>query len=436
MKFYNRLPEKELLQLIQKRSLTESQMTIVTGRRRIGKTTLIRNAFENHPMVYLFVARKNEVLLCQEFVEIIMTSLKTEMHGEFRSFNQIFAFLMELSAREPFTLIIDEFQEFLNINPSVFSEMQNTWDQKKSKSNLNLLLCGSVYSLMQKLFLNAREPLFGRANNRLHIKPFSTYTIKEILEDNHPGYTKDDLLSVYMLTGGIPRYLELLVSAKAFTINSILGEVFSLNSFYLEEGKNLLIDEFGKDYGNYFSILSLIASSKTSRQEIESILGISTGGYLDRLENEFSIISKSRPVLAKPGTRSLKYRIDDPFLRFWFRYIYRNKSTIETGNLAYVRDIVQKDYENFCGKALESWFIQKLTEEQTYSIIGTYWEKKNQNEIDIVAINDIDQTVIIAEIKRNPKKINLKTLQSKAAGLVSQLPGYSIIYKGYSLIDM
>lgn len=104
------------------------------------------------------------------------------------------------------------------------------------------------------------------------------------------------------------------------------------NSLFIEEGKNLLIEEFGKDYGIYFSILSLIASGKTSRPAIESILETTVGGYLDRLENDFGLIKKIRPVLAKPNSRMVKYSVEDNFLNFWFRFIFKHRSAIEIGN--------------------------------------------------------------------------------------------------------
>lgn len=241
---------------------------------------------------------------------------------------------MELSQTKNFTLVIDEFQEFNTVNPSVYSEMQNIWDRNKRTSKINLILCGSIYSLMSKIFEHAKEPLFGRATARIHVKAFTISTLKEILADYRPNYSNDDLLAFYLVTGGVAKYVELLIEAKALSFKSIINTVLSENSLFLDEGKNVLIDEFGKEYGNYFSILSLIASSKTSRVEIESIMEMPVGGFLDRLENEFSLITKVRPIFSKPGSRSVKYRINDNFLNFWFRFIYKYRSTVEIGNLS------------------------------------------------------------------------------------------------------
>ncbi|WP_300958446.1 AAA family ATPase, partial [Bacteroides acidifaciens] len=147
MKFYDRKREIEILQEIEELSSEYAQMTMMVGRRRIGKTTLLKNAFVKTPVLYFFVGRKNEVLLCEEFVNEVEIKLH-ETLGQFTSFSQLFKVIMQLSKRLNFTLIIDEFQEFRNLNPSVFSDMQNICDSIKEESKINLVLCGSIYSMM------------------------------------------------------------------------------------------------------------------------------------------------------------------------------------------------------------------------------------------------------------------------------------------------
>lgn len=436
MRFYNREKELELLGRIETLSVNDAQMTVLIGRRRIGKTSLLRHFIADKPAVYLFLAKKSETLICAELTEAIKQSLGVELYGEYRQFKEVFRFLLDLSKKQHFTLILDEFQEFTSINPAVFSEMQNLWDVTKAESKMNLILCGSVYSMMNKIFENAKEPLFGRATNRIHLKPFTINTLKEILTENYPGFTNDDLLAFYLFTGGVARYVELLVSRKAFTLNDILNEIFSDNSILLDEGKNILVDEFGKEYSTYFSILTLIASSKTSRSEIESVLEMSVGGYLERLDVDFGLIRKVRPVLAKSGSRNLKYSISDNFLNFWFRFIYKYRSSIEIGNFDYVRSIVGRDYATFSGLILEKYFVEKMILSQKYSTIGTYWEKANQNEIDIVAINEMDKKALFAEVKRKKENINLNVLKEKSTKIAQSFPGYEISYQGFSIEDM
>ncbi|MGB5791631.1 ATP-binding protein [Poseidonibacter sp.] len=434
MKFYNRKNELKNLQEIQLLSTTSSKMTVIVGRRRIGKTSLIKHTYKEK--VYLFVSKKDEPLLCEEFVSIVSNTLNIKILGDFTSFAKLFEYLMQLSQTSHFTLIIDEFQEFLHINDSIYSDMQNIWDEYKDNTNMNLILSGSIYSLMKKIFENKKEPLFGRANNKIHLKAFSVDTLQEILEDNYPNYKKEDLLSFYTFTGGVAKYVEILVDKQAFTFEKQLDVILEENSLFLEEGKNILIEEFGKQFTTYFSILSLIASSKTSRSEIESILEKNIGGYLDRLENEYSIIRKIKPMFAKEGSRSVKYEIIDNFFNFWFRFIYKNKSAIEIENYEYVKEIIKRDFTTYSGKMLERFILEKIKLSNNFSNIGTYWESKNQNEIDIVAINDLDKTMLIGEVKINPKKIDINVVKQKATKLVSKYNKYKIDYVGYSLEDL
>lgn len=436
MKFYNR--EKELARLakIEKQAEKSAQMTFMVGRRRIGKTRLLINAYKYSICLYFFVAKKSESLLCEEFLEEVKNKLDIPIFGSITTFKELFSLLMNLSKERHFTLIIDEFQEFDSVNSSIYSDMQNIWDSNKQDSKINLIMCGSVYSMMKRIFEGSKEPLFGRATNRIHLKAFDIDTIKEILSDYSPNYSNDDLLAFYMITGGVAKYIELLVQAEAFTIDDIMDAVFEDNSLFLSEGKNVLIEEFGKDYGNYFSILSLIASGKTSRVEIESIMNIQTGGFLTRLEDEYGLISKVRPILSNPNSRTVKYFIEDNFLNFWFRFIFKYRSSIEAGNLMYIRDIVMRDYTVYSGRILEKYFTQMIKLQMKYNIIGNYWERNNQNVIDIVAINEVEKVALIAEVKRNPQKISLNELEIKASKIKTMLKGYKFIFKGYSLDDM
>jgi AAA+ ATPase superfamily predicted ATPase len=436
MNFYNREKELEKLNAIQKKSEKSAQFTYVVGRRRIGKTSLLLKSCSEIPFLYFFVSRKNEQLLCVDFVEEIERKLGEKIYGKFSQFMQLFDYLMNLSKSRNFTLIIDEFQEFQNINNSIFSDIQRIWDLNKDQSKLNLIVCGSIYSLMHRIFQNSKEPLFGRASNTIHLQEFNVVTLKEILTDFNPNYEKDDLLSFYMYTGGVAKYVELFIQEEAFTKDKMLDVLLSTNSFFLEEGKNVLIEEFGKEYGTYFSILSLIASSKTARSEIESILEKEVGGYLDRLENVYNIIEKVRPIFSKEGSRLVKYVIKDNFLNFWFRYYYKNRATLEIGNYQYVKQIIDNEYKVYSGLVLEKYFMDLEKHKFQYNQIGRYWEKGNKNEIDLIAINDLNKTMKICEVKRNPLKINLHELKDKAVKLVASKSDYKITYVGYSLLEI
>lgn len=435
MKFYDREIETETLRHIEATSHEHAQMTVLTGRRRIGKTTLIKHAYEGHEMIYFFVARKSEALLCQELTQTLRDVLGEDM-GDFTSMARLFGAIMKMASRRHFTLVFDEFQNFKYVNESFFSDMQNIWDSNKESARINLVVCGSLYSMMTKIFDDRKEPLYGRATSRIRLRPFPIHTLREILSDHNPGYAPDDLLAMYMITGGVAKYVEQLVNNNAFTKERIIKEVLSFGSYFIDEGKEVLSDEFGKDYGNYFSIMSAIASGFNERGEIKSFTGIEAGGYLERLENTYDLLYRYRPYLAPENSRNVKYGLKDNFLNFWFRFIYKYRSAVEIGNLDYVREKVMSDYDTFSGWILERYFRQLYRETGLYNTVTNYWERNGSNEIDLIAVNDADKEIVVGEVKRNPERISIHRLEEKAAAIMQKRKGWNASFVALSLNDM
>ena len=359
------------------------------------------------------IGRKAESILVADFIKIVRETLSIFIPDGISNFTTLIQYLFEIGKTRSFNIVIDEFQEFYNIRPDVFSDMQNLWDEYRQETKINLVISGSVYSLMQKIFTDHGEPLFGRADNILCLRPFNTKVLKQIMEDFAPGYSNDDLLALYTLTGGIPKYVELFCDNQALSVDRIYDFVFSENSLFIDEGRNLLITEFGKNYGIYFSILLEIANGHYTQGEIESALGgISIGGHLSKLENVYNLITRERPIFAKPGTKkNVRYIIGDNFLNFWFKYIERNRSYIELQNFEDLRQLAKADYQTYSGRVLEKYFKQKLSEEGGFKEIGSWWETKssankerlNSFEIDIVALKSSGKKALIAEVKRMPE---------------------------------
>lgn len=435
MKFYNRENELNILKRADKLKDTHAVMTMLIGRRRVGKTTLALQPFSSQEVLYFFVSKKNEVLLCEEFSQEIEAKLGVKLFGKIRKFEDIFAYLLELAKTHSFTLVIDEFQEFYKINDSIYSSIQKLWDLHKAQTHLHLIACGSVYSLMKKIYEDKKEPLFGRADFKIDLKPLRVSVLKEILHD-HNAYTPMQLLDFYVLTGGIAKYIELFVLYESLDEKSMIDEIISPNSLFLDEGKNRLIEEFGKEYGTYFSILTLIASSKTSKTEIESILEKNISGHLSRLENDYSIIKSIKPMGAKENSKVQKYEIIDNFLAFWFRFIYKYKSIIEAEGYARLREIIYRDFSTFKGKFLEKLFRELLKEKGIYTSIGNYWERGNKNEIDIVAVDEIEKKLLLCEVKLSPKRLNYNALVKKSVNLLEKYKGYEVEYRLLSVKDI
>lgn len=435
MRFYDRDAETSALRKIESISSQYAQMTLITGRRRIGKTTLIRKAFSEIPFVYFFIGKKSENLLCRELTGIIKETIGEDI-GDFSSFSRLFEVIMSVSKRENFTLVLDEFQNIKFANPAVFSELQDVWDRNKDKSMLNLVICGSIYSKMKQIFEDKDEPLYGRATAKFKIRPFATATLKAILKDFNPAYTNDDLLCLYMITGGVAKYVEQLMMCNAVSKDEMIRSTLGLGSYFIDETREMLIDEFGKDYGNYFSVLSALASGYAARGEIKSYTGIEPGGFLDNLDKDYDIVRRKRPYLAGDGSKKVRYDIADNFLNFWFRFIYKYRSAVEIQNMQYVQDKVFHDYDTYSGFCLERYFRQRYMETGKYNIVTNYWDRNGEDEIDLVAVNETDRIIEIGEIKRNKNKIDMNILKRKAGKIIEHHKGWDIRFTALSLEDM
>ena len=330
MKFYNRDKELASLEKVRRVSFSvHSQMTVLTGRRRIGKTSLIFKSCEDTPTVYLFVSRSNETDLCLRFTAEIRQALNIYV-PKLTNFAEIFRFLMDLGTRMEYNLVIDEFQEFYYINQEIYSLIQDTWDRLRKQSHVNLIVSGSVYTLMNKIFRDSKEPLYGRADSIMKLSSFTTSILKEIISDHKADYSKDDLLALYTFTGGIPKYIEQFMDNGCTSMESMVDFMLQPDSSFLTEGQALLVQEFGKKYGNYFSILSAISNGKNTLLEMETVMGgMSLGGQLKRLEEDYDLIKKKRPILSKEGSQTVRYEVSDMFLRFWFRYFIKYQNYIE-----------------------------------------------------------------------------------------------------------
>lgn len=440
MKFYNR---EEELQMLDKGRHTSfelhSQMTVLTGRRRIGKTSLILKSCEDTPTIYLFVSRSNEAALCKSFTESIASVFNMYVPEE-KSFSRLFQFLMELGKREKYNLVIDEFQEFFYINPEVYSKMQDIWDRTRKDSHVNLIVSGSVYTLMNKIFRDYREPLYGRADSILKLSAFTTPVLKQILADYKSDYSNDDLLALYTFTGGVPKYVEFLMDKGCTDMESMVDAILKQDSTLLTEGKTMLIQELGKKYGNYFSLLAAIAGGSNTFPILEEEMGKNMGGLLNRLEDDYELIKKKRPILAKEGTQAVKYEISDLFLRFWFRYFVKYQQYIEIGNLKGLADIIKSDYPTYSGLTLEMYFRQRMIESHNFRDIGSWWQGKNntdQNEIDIVGIYADNKRALIAEVKRQRKNFKPELLEKKVEVIRNKiLSKYEIESMCLTLQDM
>lgn len=434
-KFYNReLQLKKLRTISDDIEQSKGRLSVVVGRRRVGKTRLLNEAFQeiSEQHLYLFISRKSESALVTEFSTILQNELNTKFFQP-ESLKDIFEYLLDHSTRFPITVIVDEFQDIERVNSSLFSDLQNLWDEYKDKSMMHLVCCGSLYNLMTKIFKDEKQPLLNRDDYFFKVNPLAPTYIKAIMKDNDK-YNAKDMLVWWCLSGGIPKYLEWLNNADA----AVFEKLISNGSPLIKEGMHRLVEDFGSEHRAYFDVLGAIASGYNSRPRIESYLDTSVGVNLDKLEKDFDIIAKLRPITAKENSRDIRYKIADEFLSFWFRFIYSNRSAVEIENYDFIRRVIYRDFDTYSGTQLEELFKAILVESKRFNNIGSYWNSKGEDEIDIVAINDFDKEILIVEVKRQYKKYSEARLILKSKSLLQNLnkKNYTVLYRGFSLDNL
>lgn len=434
-KFYNREePLAKLRALSCNITETKGRLSVVVGRRRVGKTRLLSEAFSTleGQYLYLFISRKSEAALVDEFKAVIVEQLGAKFFQP-QSLRDIFEYLFDYAKQTPLTLVVDEFQDIEKVNNSLFSDLQNLWDSCKNTAMMHFVCCGSLYNLMTKIFKGQKQPLLNRDDHFFKIQPLTPNYIKQVMLDNR-CYTAENLLIWWCLSGGIPKYLEWLNDAG----ENVFGELISASSPLIKEGTHRLVEDFGSEHRAFFDVMGAISIGHTTRSRMETYLNAGVGPILEKLEVDFDIIRKMRPITSKETSRDVRYEIIDPFLKFWFRFIYANRSAVEMENYDYIRKVIDRDFNIFSGKELETLFESILIESKQFNRIGGYWDSKGENEIDIVAIDDLGKRILIAEVKRQAKKYSPNQLLLKAAHLLPKLniKDYTVDQRCFSLNNL
>lgn len=435
MRFYGREEELQAMRNTREISLRSSQFTVVMGRRRIGKTDMILESVRGTRYVYLFVSRVSEPVLCRN-MQNVMEEAGIEFNSPVTTVKAILRAAMIHSRNEPLTLIMDEFQDMKYANKAAFGDIQEIWDTYRNSSHINLIVSGSVHSMMKEIFEDEKAPLFNRPTSRIDLGPFPISLMKRILGDFNPGYENEDLLMLYLLTGGIPFYISVLMDQGAVDKESMLRAVTSRGSIFIDDGRSTLVTEFGKDYNTYFAILETVSEGHERRNEIDTKVGVSSGPYLERLQDEYNILKQISPIFSKSGSRNSRWEVTDMYLRFYFRFIHPNASYVEGGRYDLLRRSIDAGLEEYEGRSLEDYFRRRISEEDTYTDLGGWWSRDGTIEIDIVVVDDLDKKADIIEVKRNRDKYRQTALIVKGTSLDKELAGYSVSYRCLSMDDM
>jgi len=443
MKFYDREKEIKIINEIVGKSKKKGQLVVLQGKRRVGKTALILHTFKKQKFLYFFVSKKTEKELLNDFREEISKKLNLPYLGEFENLKQLLEFLFDYSKKNNLVVVFDEFQNFKIINPSLFSDLQKFWDLNKDKSKIAIFCIGSMFTLIKKIFTSSKEPLYNRSNKIIELKPFDLKTQRAILKD-FKLLSPKNFLVFYSLFNGMPKYFELIEdnNLKGKDAKQIIKKLFCEEDAYLiKEGKNILIEEFGRSYEKYFSVLTAIALGKTTKNEIYNYTGIninSLGVLLKSLEDFYEIIERKTPVLEKKASSKLSsYKIKDEFLSFWFRYIYKKNYLIEIKNWQVLFNHIDKDLNNYLGFKFENLIKNYLIEQNNsknsifdFEQIGSFWKRPDltgdNKEMDIVAVNKENKTALIGECKLNFSEIDQNLVDSliRKSRFISKLKNY------------
>ena len=411
--FVNRVKELEALQT--EYVSEKASFSVVYGRRRVGKTALLSKYIDDKPSIYLYITLSDLGSQLEAFTEQIRHFVAPTLakHLSFDSFEEALAFLATLRLKEKLVLVIDEYQYLAQLDKSFSSKLQRLWDLELGKSNIHLVLCGSVLSMMHSEVLAYNAPLYGRRTSQFHIKAIAFTYLDQFL----PTCSRLELMQVYASFGSIPKYLNEYDTSLPFMEN-VKRKILNKNAYLYSEGNFLLKDEIS-DARSYFSILESISKGNTKIGHIGSSLSLASSylsKYMQRLI-ELDIIVKETPITETNPLKSKfgRYKIKDKFLNFWFFYVFKNYNYLEIEQTQAVVDEIALNFnDRFVSFAFEDYVLEDVIENPKKYMdfiptkVGRWWN--NKEEIDIVAFND--DNICFIECKWQ-NSVNVKQVHNK-----------------------
>ncbi|MCK5122584.1 MAG: ATP-binding protein [Candidatus Pacebacteria bacterium] len=415
-KFYNRKNELAMLDKHFRIAKNNIFTEVIIGRRRIGKTELIKEHLEKKPALYFYVTKKSSQITLNDFTATLKERFPF-VPSIINNWEDFFNLIFELSGKQRMVVVFDEFQNFNSIDKSVFSILQKKIDEYKDKSKMQLIFIGSIQTLMEKIFMR-KEPLYGRVDNFIYLKPFSFGEVAVICND-HKVKNIESVFNLFSIFDGVAKYYDFLEKFNLFNkpLEIILKELFiSRDTPLYKEGKNLLIEEFGQDYERYFDILFCLSIGKTKTSEIASVMQLpvtTVSKYLSVLVKKYKLAEK-RNLHNKKNSKDNRYYLRDIFLRFWFRYVYKNYTKIEIGSYQPILSDFKKTFDSHQGLIFEELarklLYKKMLEEKILPCqameISNYWDKKYEFDI----YGQENKNFIIGEIKLNSKAVDKKLI--------------------------
>ena len=405
---------EELLTLENEYMRTKASFVVIYGRRRVGKTSLINRFCEGKNSIYYLATEESETENRKAFKDLVSERCNNNLlaSATLDSWTPIFKVIADKANDEKIVLVLDEFQYLGKANKAFPSILQKIWDEILSKTNIMLILCGSLISMMTSQVLNYDSPLYGRRTAQIRLKqiPFSHY------HEFNEELSEEEQIERYAVTGGVPKYIQLFENRQNIYA-TIKENILSTSSFLYAEPEFLLQKEVS-ELGSYFSILKVIAAGNHKLGKIASALTISQPGLTSYLKTlaDLDVIEREVPITEENPEKSKMglYRIKDNFISFWFKFVYPNKGMIESGNTQYIENKVKQNfidghvayvYEEICREKV--WEL--LSEGISITRVGRWWGAGDV-EIDIVAYDPLGNDILFGECKYSKNKKGLKTL--------------------------
>lgn len=413
--------EKELKELNELYKQDRFQLFVLYGRRRVGKTTLLNEFCKGKDAVFYSAEQSNDKLNLEKFSSLVFNFYNEANLQPFSSWSNAFLYLNERQKKKRLIIVIDEFPYLVQKNRALLSEFQHLIDHQLRTGNLFIVLCGSYMGFMEKEVLGAKSPLFGRRTGQLHMKPFHYQTSMQFMD----GFDDEEKLMLYGAFGGTPLYLQLIQNEHSLEEN--IKNNFLKNTSYLYEEPLLLLRQEVQEPGVYSAIIEAIAAGYTKANEISTKIGEDTAKCLKYIKIlcELGIIYKETPFGEKDSSRKTLYGISDLMFRFWYRYVFANRTLIETGagQAVWTKKILP-DYSHYMGLVFEKVCIDYLSTQNAsgnlpilFANIGRWWgtdsRTRSQVEIDIVASDGDDY--IVGECKWRNEKLDMPVLTALEA---------------------
>lgn len=409
--------EKELTDLDELYAQNRFQLFVLYGRRRVGKTTLLNEFCKDKDSIFYSAEQSNNKLNLEKFSELVFNFFNERNLEPFSSWTNALSYIDEHQKNMRIVLVIDEFPYLVKKNKALLSELQHLIDHRLGNGNLFMVLCGSYMGFMEKEVLGSKSPLFGRRTGQLHMKPFNYQTSIKFLN----RFTDEEKLKLYGAFGGTPLYLQQIESDETFEEN--IKRAFLKNTSYLYEEPLLLLRQEVQEPGVYSAIIEAIAGGYTKANEISTKIGEDAAKCLKYIKTlcELGILYKETPFGEKESSRKTLYGISDFMFRFWYRYVFTNRTLIETGAKEAVwMKRIEPDYNNYMGLVFEKICMDYLNVQNAkgqlpilFTSIGRWWgtnpATRNQVEIDLIANDGKDY--LIGECKWRNEKLDLAVLQ-------------------------